>query len=147
MAGARDHLPSRVHGQAGSPGGRGRREWSWVEYVWELPGCPADSHVLEADIYVDHRMISTCIRFDSNRVVPYSPTRYPHGTGPKSLPPGSATSRSTALISRPADRSELPLSCRPHDRDCSRRSPPALCRGLVKFRVAGLTHGSPGTAG
>jgi len=102
-----------------------------LQFVWELAGCPADSHDLRPDIYVDHRMISTCIRFDSNRVVPYSPTRYPHGTAPKSHPPGSATSRSIALNSPFADRSELPLSCRPHDRDCSRRSPQRLPRTRI----------------
>ena len=102
-----------------------------LQFVWELAGCPADSHDLRPDIYVDHRMISTCIRFDSNRVVPYSPTRYPHGTAPKSHPPGSATSRSIALNSPFADRSELPLSCRPNDRDCSRRFPQRLPRTRI----------------
>src|SRR5215212_6146646 len=141
MAGVRDHLlprpavgPARLGGGAGD----GRR----LQFVWELPGCPADSHELRPDIYVDHRMISTCIRFDSNRAVPYSPTRYPHGTATKSLPPGSATSRSIALNSLFAVRSGLPLSCRSHDRDCSRRSPQRLPR-TREFRVAGLTHGLP----
>jgi hypothetical protein len=126
--------PPSSSGRPGPPGWRGRRRSvarsGRLQFVRELPGCPADSHDLEPDIYVDHRMISTCIRFDSNLVVPYSPSRYPHGTAPKSLPPGSATSRSIALNSLFADRSELPLSCRPHDRDCSRRTPSA-CRGFV----------------
>ena len=80
--------PFPVLGRAGSPGWGGRRETVAVQgFGRELPGCPPDSHVLEPDIYVDHRMISACIRFDSNRDVPYSPSRYPHGTVTRSLPP------------------------------------------------------------
>jgi hypothetical protein len=71
--------PARLGGGAGENGCR-------LQFVWELPGCPADSHDLRADIYVDHRMISTCIRFDSNRAVPYSPSRYPHGNAPRASP-------------------------------------------------------------
>lgn len=137
--------PGRSHGRCQGPPpssacggparlGAGPENGCRLQFVWELPGCPADSHELRPGIYVDHRMISTCIRFDSNRAVPYSPTRYPHGTATKSLPPGSATSRSIALNSLFADRSELPLSCRPHDRDCSRRSPSA-CRELVNSEL------------
>jgi hypothetical protein len=86
MALVGDHLLS------GARSGRlawvvGRRETVAVQgFGGELPGCRPDSHVLEPDIYVDHRMISACIRFDSNRDVPYSPSRYPHGTVTKSLP-------------------------------------------------------------
>jgi hypothetical protein len=78
--------PSWVRGRAGSPGWRAGGERLQLQFVWELPRRPADSHHLEPDSYVDHRMISTCIRFDSNRVVPYSPSRYPHGMQQRASP-------------------------------------------------------------
>ena len=116
-----------------------------LQFVWELPGCPADSHDLRPGIYVDHRMISTGIRFDSNRVVPYSPSRYPHGTAPKSHPPGSATSRSIALNSpsRIGPGFPFPVATR---QGLPEALPPALAANS-KFRVAGLTHGLSGTPG
>jgi hypothetical protein len=116
--------PSWACGRTGSPGERSRRRTvAGCSLCGNPQGVRRIPAIFVADIYIDHRMISTCIRFDSNRAVPYSPSRYPHGTATKSLPPGSATSRSIALNSPFADRSGLPLSCRPHDRSCSRRSP------------------------
>src|SRR5512133_1544817 len=78
MAGARDHLLPGLRSERLAWRAEPAENACRLQFVWELPGCPADSHDLRPDIYVDHRMISTCIRFDSNRVVPYSPTRYPH---------------------------------------------------------------------
>jgi hypothetical protein len=95
MALAGDHLLPSC-GRAGLPEWRSQRERPLCRALWgnsrDVGRIP---NFWSRDIYVDHRMISVCIRFDSNRGVPYSPRATPHGSATKSLPPALSYSEAS----------------------------------------------------